>query len=318
MRVNVHRALPRGSSASGRLRAWRALRTDQVRTAREGMQLPPIPSARTKSGSFWAIMMVKNEEDVIASTVGHLLRQGAAGVLVADNLSTDATLEVLLSLAGTDRRVHVARDREPAYYQAAKMSYLASRVWAAGADWVVPVDADEHWFAPDSTLADYFLRSESTLAWAAMHEAYPVNADAAWDPHGPIQVERDAGPLPKVAFKAQPWTWIGDGNHSLRGVPPSGQADLKLLHYQYRSQVQFSGKVLRGVEALDRAVGQNPQMGQHWREQASLDEAARGERWRDLVEARVEDHGPRRRAARARVESPATWSAWDPLQQVQR
>lgn len=307
-----------GSSASTRLRAWRALRTDQVRTVRAGMELPRLPNARTEAGSFWAVMMVKNEEDVIESTVGHLLRQGAAGILVADNLSTDATLEKLRTLAATDGRVHVARDLEPAYYQSAKMSYLASRVWAAGADWVVPVDADEHWFAPGCTLADHFRRSPSSVAWAAMHEAYPVSADAAWDPCGPVQVEQEPGPLPKVAFKAQLWTWIGDGNHSLRGVPPSRQADLKLLHYQYRSLTQFSGKVLQGVEALDRAVGQNPQMGQHWREQASLDEAARGERWRDLVEARVEDHGPRRRVDRVVVQSPATWDAWDPLEQIRR
>ncbi len=294
----------------------RALRSREVRLARKGFVDIDLPRASRVLGSFWAVMMVKNEEDVIESTVTHLLSQGAAGILVADNLSTDATLDLLRGLAERDRRVHVARDLEPGYYQSAKMSYLARRAWQAGADWIVPVDADEHWFAPTYSLADYFRRSEAPRAWAAMHEAYPESADACWQPSGLIQVERDPGPLPKVAFKAAPWTWIGDGNHSLRGVPPSSQADLKLLHYQYRSQAQFSSKVQRGVAALDQAVGQNPEMGQHWREQAAMSEAARGNRWRDLVEARIEDHGQRRRVGRALVQAPGAWATWDPAGEI--
>ncbi|WP_165356961.1 glycosyltransferase family 2 protein [Nocardioides zhouii] len=294
----------------------RALRSREVRLARKGFVDIDLPRASRVPGSFWAVMMVKNEADVIESTVNHLLSQGAAGILVADNLSTDATLDLLRSLAERDNRVHVARDLEPGYYQSAKMSYLARRAWKAGADWIVPVDADEHWFAPKFSLADYFRRSDAPRAWAAMHEAYPENADARWEPMGLIQVERDPGPLPKVAFKAAPWTWIGDGNHSLRGVPPSRQADLKLLHYQYRSQAQFSSKVQGGVAALNRAVGQNPEMGQHWREQAAMSETARGDRWRDLVESRIEDHGQRRRASRVLVRAPGAWATWDPSGEI--
>ena len=316
MTVSNNSSLLGALSPTSHLRAWRALRTEQVRMASKGMRLPSLKRSRTHSGSFWAIMMVKNEADVIEDTVHHLLRQGAAGILVADNMSTDLTLELLRELEARDARVHVALDLEPAYYQSAKMSYLASRAWAAGADWIVPVDADEHWFAPTTILAEHFRRTAADTAWATMHESYPVDAEAAWDPRGLIQVERDPGPLPKVAFRARPWTWIGDGNHSLRGVPRPEAADLKLLHYQYRSREQFSGKVLRGVEALDQATGQDPQMGQHWREQAAMGEDARNERWRDLVEARVEDHGIRQRQTRVVVESPGTWECWDPLGQL--
>jgi hypothetical protein len=46
-----------------------------------------------------------------------------------------------------DSRVHVVTDREPAYFQAAKMTRLARAAARAGADWVVPFDADELWFA---------------------------------------------------------------------------------------------------------------------------------------------------------------------------
>ena len=79
--------------------------------------------------------MVKNEADIIEHTVRHLLSQGVDHVLVADNLSTDSTADVLASLSA-ELPIHVAKDRDPAHYQALKMGLLADAARRAGADWV--------------------------------------------------------------------------------------------------------------------------------------------------------------------------------------
>ena len=124
--------------------------------SRKGFGSIRLSRSRRVPGSVWAVMLVRDEEDVIAGTLDHLLRQGVAGVIVADHGSTDGTWRLLQDAARRSSKVHVLRDSEPGFYQGAKTSYLARQAWRAGADWVVPVDADEHWFAVGTDLASYF------------------------------------------------------------------------------------------------------------------------------------------------------------------
>ena len=75
-------------------------------------------------------------------------------MLIADNGSTDETPLLLAELAKR-YRVHVALDREAGHYQGVKMTILSDWARRAGADWIVPFDADEFWFAPEGTLGDF-------------------------------------------------------------------------------------------------------------------------------------------------------------------
>ena len=72
----------------------------------------------------------------------------------APSSSRWSTREFLLNLASRDPRIHVALDEEPAYHQSEKMTWLAHCAWRAGADWIVPFDADEFWFAPGRSVAE--------------------------------------------------------------------------------------------------------------------------------------------------------------------
>src|SRR5258706_10050034 len=93
-------------------------------------------------------MLVKDESDVIADTVAHLLSQ-VDEVIVADNLSTDGTRDLLETMPVT-----VIDDREVGYYQSAKMTKLARLALSHGHEWVVPCDADEVWYSLFGRLAD--------------------------------------------------------------------------------------------------------------------------------------------------------------------
>jgi len=145
--------------------AWRTLRraADRdhhraARAARDGIRLPRMRPRRRVPGQVWAVTMVRNELDVLPLVLDHLEAQGVDQVLVADNGSTDGTLEMLQARASQGRLL-LARDSEAAYYQAAKMTLLARAAWRAGADWVVPFDADELWFAAHGLLADHLRRT---------------------------------------------------------------------------------------------------------------------------------------------------------------
>jgi glycosyltransferase involved in cell wall biosynthesis len=87
-------------------------------------------------------MLVKDEADIIGTTVPHLLAS-VDEVIVSDNGSTDRTLLELAEIG--DGRITIFRDEEVGYYQSRKMSALADAARSRGHEWVLPCDADEIW-----------------------------------------------------------------------------------------------------------------------------------------------------------------------------
>jgi glycosyltransferase involved in cell wall biosynthesis len=104
--------------------------------------------------SVAAVMLVKDEIDVIEHVVRYLARQ-VDELIVADNESTDGTFERLDALR-MEIPFHLRRDETVGYYQAQKTSALAAMALEFGHQWVVPCDADEVWYATDGrTIAQY-------------------------------------------------------------------------------------------------------------------------------------------------------------------
>src|SRR5690348_11150571 len=125
--------------------------------------------------------MVRDEEDVIEGVVRHLLAEGVDHVLVADNLSSDGTRAILDGLAA-GHPVTVVDDPDPAYRQAEKMTALARRAGAAGADWVIPFDADELWVASGTTLRAYFDSLDADVAVADQYDHFAPLLSVHRDP----------------------------------------------------------------------------------------------------------------------------------------
>ena len=146
-----------------------------------------IRRRRRHSGEVWGVSIVRDEVDVIGLTVRHLLDQGVSRILVADNCSVDGTRELLRSLARTTRRVAVVTDHEPAYYQSEKMTWLAHQAWRGGADWIVPFDADEFWFAEGMSIAEYLgtLDAGTGIVHDGLRHGSPFS-DGAGGRSGPI------------------------------------------------------------------------------------------------------------------------------------
>jgi hypothetical protein len=231
--------------------AWR----HAVRLVRRGLDLP----ATTRTAGVWAVAMVRNESDIIATTVGHLLDEDVTRVVVVDNGSTDDTIDVLRAL--DDPRLVIGRDREPGYYQAAKMTELSR--WAArhGADWVMPFDADELWSAPTSTLGRHLATCPATVARADIHNAFRSEDPHQW------RVERDADPMRKVAFRPHRLAILDTGNHWV-SRPGDVCTGLALLHLPWRSREQLVGKLRQGAAAI-AAVDGAVDWGGHWQRHGS-------------------------------------------------
>lgn len=277
-----------------------------VRAVRAGLRLPELPRGRRRPGEVWAIALVRDEADVLPATLDHLERQGVDHVLVADNGSVDGTL-ALLEERSREGRLHLAHDTEPAYHQAVKMTALARAAWRAGADWVVPVDADELWFADSGRLADRLRGIADDVVTARLTNAFPTRSggwavDTVPHWHG------------KVAFRAHPLAALGQGNHQVDRPGPRSDpstAPLRIAHLPWRSLDQLARKVRQGAAAY-RGVAGGDHLGGHWRALAEHEDDVLGERWEALLDGRRVEGMHWSPSGRLVAGDPRTWTTWDP------
>lgn len=205
------------------------------------MERPGTSRRPREVGSVWAVGLVRNESDVIEASITHLLAQGVDHVLVADNLSSDGTDVILRQLAERHPHVHVVSDREPAFHQASKATGLAQLARRSGADWILPFDADEFWFAEQGTAADFLRGCDANTVRAHVFNALPVEADMPVRPDSLLRVEERPQRLQKVAVRSHRWLRLERGNHEVRRVGPV-EKGLVVLHLPYRGLAQLRRK----------------------------------------------------------------------------
>ena len=165
--------------------------------------------------SIWAVGTVRNEEDVLRLCVDHLWTQGFHRLLVVDHASTDGTGPLLAELAAADPRVAVAQFGLTGFYQSDLMTILARVAWRQGAAWVVPVDADEFWYADGQTVGDFLRGQTADIVHADRFNAIPLEDGLT------AQTRMAFCPrplLPKVAFRTHPLALVAPGNHRVARV----------------------------------------------------------------------------------------------------
>lgn len=220
-----------------------------------------------------AVMMVKDEADVIEHTIRHLAYH-VDEVIVLDNGSTDGTRDMIV-----DAAVHgvvVFDEPEVAYMQADRMTWLAGMAHERGHAWAVACDADEIWHPshdPDRRVADYLdgLAPDVLVCEAALFDHFPTGAD---DDVGTPFVRighrnvQHAG-LPKVAVRLTGDVQIHMGNHGAThvGEPRQPRAGgLTVRHFSWRSEEQYVRKIVNGREAYAAAGDRlDEAWGVHWR-----------------------------------------------------
>lgn len=224
--------------------------------------------------SVYGVSLVKDEADVIAQTVRHMATQ-VDHLLVADNMSTDGTRDILADLA-RELPLTVIDDTETAHYQARKLTALALRAAATGAEWVAPFDADELMTSPGGRLADV-LAEQKRRIWVlsvALLEYRPTTSDHDDpDPYRRIGWRQtQPNTLPKVVCRCHPDLLIGEGSHTAHyagTVPRSILGGVVTRHFPYRSATQFVSKMRNGSRGRN-ATDLSPEVGVHLREHGRI------------------------------------------------
>ena len=93
------------------------------------------------------LYQVRNEVDIIETNLRHHLTTVLDEAIVVDNGSSDGTFELLAELAG-ELPLKLASEIGHVY-QSGRVTRMARFAAQQGADWVLPIDADEFWVARD-------------------------------------------------------------------------------------------------------------------------------------------------------------------------
>jgi len=91
------------------------------------------------------LYLLRNEADIIETNLRHHFASVIDEAIVIDNGSTDGTIELVSGLA-EDMPIRLASEVGP-MYQSDRVTRMARFAVMQGADWVLPIDADEFWVA---------------------------------------------------------------------------------------------------------------------------------------------------------------------------
>lgn len=226
--------------------------------------------------TIFGLMIVRNEADIVRTNLLYHIALGIDRFLVVDNGSEDGTGRILQELS-QNGRISWTRDAGP-YKQSEITTELALEAYLRGADWVVPVDADEFWYAPGGNFRGVLEQSGAgalrveVVNYIQKREQRDTTPDVLLtmtrrSPKaiGPLERVRElietqqfgyveAVYAPKWISRATSGLQIGVGNHLVDGAAgPLEETDQILcLHAPLRSQSVFEAQVghaRRAVEA---------------------------------------------------------------------
>lgn len=207
-----------------------------------------------------AVSIVKNEADIIEAFVRHSLAW-VDHHLIFDHDSTDGTREILGALQREGLPLTLFRDDAPGHLQQARSNQLTRlAAEAQGADWVLPLDADEILTGPDRAGLEHSLSAlpDDRPVSLPLLDYCPTTDDDALiiNPvlrlcHCPAQSSRTRKIFIPRRLALDPGLSAGKGSHALYRGPeilpdqplPAGY---KLAHLALRSPQH---QVLRVVRA---------------------------------------------------------------------
>jgi Glycosyl transferase family 2 len=254
--------------------------------ARSHLQSAEFHSSIHAGMKIFGVTLVRSEADIIAVTIRYHLQLGLDGVFVLDNASSDGTEKILGQLAQADNRIRWSR-HEGEYQQAALTTGLAQEAFRAGADWVVPFDADEFWYAPGRAFREVLACSNAGALRAQVLHYIQAREQSRRSPEALLTITRRAaraiGPpdhgralveaqeigyveamySPKWISRASMNLEIGAGNHSAGNLTgkPETTTELVCLHAPVRSRDTL---VLKAAHSRRlEAAGRPPDDGWH-------------------------------------------------------
>lgn len=212
-----------------------------------------------------AVCTSYNERDIIAKTISHLIANGVERIWCAD-ASTDGTKDILAEFS----EVTIIHDTDEYHFQPKWINALVDSAREEHADWVIPFDADEFWYAQNGwTIKEAleFLPVTDAVCVAAPFQHF----DWTWrDP--------DHAAMSKMAFRPQPGAEVVNGNHRVVGYDGDLNFEcLAIREIMFRSLEHLNVKCEARTLRLDPALPDGD--GQHQKDLYAMSPAERAAEW---------------------------------------
>jgi hypothetical protein len=230
---------------------------------------------------FAVVAVIRNEADMLESFARYHL-QFAAGILLIDHRSTDASRTIVAALQAEGLPVELRGYDDLAFDQARFINaHAGEAVRRFRADWVLPLDLDELLAADDGGLptAELVGMDRSRPVQLPWRTYVPTAVDTVAEPCPPRRIRhrlvRETVPFHKVAVPSRLLEdgryQIAVGNHDLldrrtgRPVAAAVAARTHLAHFPVRNPDQFSSKVLVGWLSTLAKGNRVPTEADHWK-----------------------------------------------------
>ena len=200
--------------------------------------------------AVWGITVAKNEADIIGLMLRHHMALGLTGMIVFDNLSCDGTGEIAKAVPG----VVVVEDNDELHNQERKNREMTQMAMDRGADWILPIDADEFWYLTTFSTIPEMLTASSfdTFRVPGYNHICTIFDDPSdsnpvrrmrWRYRDGIMNDR-VGPPPRIAYRCKPGRFAMRANEQTNDKKRSPiQKTLLVRHYPVRSLKQFKRKI---------------------------------------------------------------------------
>jgi hypothetical protein len=223
------------------------------------------------------LYLVRNEVDLVEVNLLHHFATAIDEAIVIDNGSTDGTLEKLTALADS-MPIQLASEPGP-YDQSNRVTRMARLAVQNGADWLLPIDADEFWVGIGTTLRSILecLPSDVSGVRAEIVNFVQRRNVLSASPHALLSMtmrpEDQVGPIedceelveaeqigfvemmypPKWVSRASPDIVVQNGNHSVEGLPDGTTMTGRVLclHAPLRARSLLTGKLDQGRRVIE-------------------------------------------------------------------
>ena len=228
------------------------------------------------------ITMVRNEADVIESFVRHALLTADA-VCVIDHASTDATGDILQSLQDEGLPLTVCRYDGAAQVQAELLNELMEQAFAAGADLVLPLDADEFLWPGKAEgsmagMRNILQQLDPARVYAMDWVTCQAQVKDGYLPQRAKWRAQQPEPIAKILIGRAAWQathcQITQGNHQAvvqgedgmwQRIVPERVEGVFLAHFPWRSREQAAAKAAVGWLANVAKYSCQTDRANHWR-----------------------------------------------------